>query len=62
MLELMNQSQTCEMLGISKDTFWAMCKSGELPAVKIGRRWYVPKAELMRVVSEKLKQAKEVMA
>lgn len=59
--ELMTMEQTCAALGFSKDTFYSLCRKGELPAVKIGRRWYVSKAELMRVVNERLEQMQAKM-
>lgn len=31
------------VLGISEQTFRALCRAGEIPAVHIGRRWVVPK-------------------
>lgn len=32
---------------VSRKTVQKQCKRGDLPAVSIGRRWYVPKARLV---------------
>lgn len=44
--ELLTVAQMAEMLGLSMNTVRSLCRSGELPAVHIGRRWYVPRAKL----------------
>lgn len=35
-----------EMLGLSTNTVRSLCRNGQIPAVHIGRRWYVPRAKL----------------
>lgn len=35
-----------EMLGVNVATARRMCANGELPAVRIGRKWYVPAKSL----------------
>ena len=46
----MTTGQVCELLGISEDTALRWFKSGELPAVKIGGRWFVPAEEFQSVM------------
>ena len=38
--------QMAEMLGLSTNTVRSLCRNGQIPAVHIGRRWYVPRAKL----------------
>jgi excisionase family DNA binding protein len=41
----------CEILGLSKCSAYAAVNSGELPAIRIGRRWIVPRHALERILS-----------
>lgn len=44
--DLLTVEQMAEMLGLSTNTVRSLCRSGQIPAVHIGRRWYVPRAKL----------------
>ena len=44
--DLLTVEQMAEMLSLSTNTIRSLCRSGELPAVHIGRRWYVSRAKL----------------
>ena len=39
------------LTGLSAQTIRAECLKGGLPAVKIGRRWYVPKMRLLECLA-----------
>jgi excisionase family DNA binding protein len=41
----------CDILGLSKCSAYAAVNSGELPAIRIGRRWIVPRHTLERLLS-----------
>jgi excisionase family DNA binding protein len=41
----------CEILGLSKCSAYEAVNSGELPAIRIGRRWIVPRHALERILS-----------
>lgn len=47
--DLMTVADVCEATGLSAQTVRISCASGELPAVKIGRRWFVPKSRLIEL-------------
>ena len=47
---LMEVSDVCQLMHIHPNTFRARCIKGELPAVKVGRRWYVKKGELLQML------------
>jgi len=42
--------EAAKVLGISRNTAYDAVKSGQLPTVKIGRRFLVPKAALDRML------------
>ena len=44
--DLLTVEQMADILGLAQNTVRSLCRSGELPAVHIGRRWYVPRAKL----------------
>ena len=48
--DMLTVEQLAQMLGLSQNTVRSLCRSGELPAVHIGRRWYVPRAKLNEFV------------
>ena len=37
-----------ELLGIGKNTFYALANAGQLPAVRIGKQWRVRREDLER--------------
>jgi excisionase family DNA binding protein len=43
--------EAAKVLGISRNTAYDAVKSGQLPTVKIGRRFLVPKAALDRMLA-----------
>lgn len=45
--DLLVSQDVADLLGATVATVHSMCKRGDLPAVKIGKRWYVPKAKLV---------------
>lgn len=44
--ELLTVEQMCDLLKADEQTVRRWCRMGQLPAVHIGRRWYVPTAKL----------------
>jgi excisionase family DNA binding protein len=47
---LISVEQACELLGISRYAGYRAARTGELPTLRWGRRWYVPIARLMAMV------------
>jgi excisionase family DNA binding protein len=39
-----------QMLGLSRNSAYALAKSGELPTIRLGKRLLVPKAALERLL------------
>ena len=42
--------QTAELMGLGLNQTYAGCKSGEIPAIRVGNRWIVPRAALDRLL------------
>lgn len=42
--DLLTPAHLARLLGTSEHTVREQCRNGELPAVKVGQRWYVPKS------------------
>jgi excisionase family DNA binding protein len=39
-----------QLLGISRGSAYARVRSGEIPALRLGNRWVVPTASLLRLL------------
>lgn len=48
--ELISTERLAGILGVHLNTARALCRNGEVPAVRIGNRWYVPRARLVAFV------------
>lgn len=44
--DLFTVEQMADILGLAQNTVRSLCRNGQIPAVHIGRRWYVPRAKL----------------
>lgn len=49
---LVGAREAAQLLGIGRDTAYALIREGRLPAVRIGRRILVPRAALQRWIDE----------
>ena len=50
--DLMTPEHIAELTGQCKTTIRSLCSSQALPAVRIGRRWYVPKPAMIEYVTK----------
>ena len=48
--DVLDVPQVCEILGICRDTAYALIRRGELIALRIGRSYRVPKVHLMKYI------------
>lgn len=44
---LLSPKQTAELMDVSVPTVTAMCRSGKLPAVRIGKQWRIRRSDLL---------------
>lgn len=50
----MNVEQLAKFFGVSSQTIWRWCKSGKLPAFKIGAQWKIRQSDINKVISQKV--------
>lgn len=49
---LLNIDETCQVLGIGKNTFCRLVKEGKIPTVKWSKKWLVPRVALEKMLAE----------
>lgn len=49
--QLLTADETADYLKVSKATIWQWCRSGRLPAVKIGRQWRIRRKDLEEMLA-----------
>lgn len=54
--------ETAEALGISRSTAYEAVRRGELPTIRIGRRYVVPRLALERMLSQAADQVQTLPA
>ena len=52
--KIMNVEQIAKFFGVSDQTIWRWCKSGKLPAFKIGSQWKVRQSDISKIINQKL--------
>lgn len=48
--ELLTVAEVAEYLKLSRRTAWRWCKTGQLPAFKVGHQWRVAQSDLEKFV------------
>ena len=48
--DMLTVDDLAQILHVSRKTVQNRCRAGDLPAVAIGRRWYVPKSRLVAFI------------
>lgn len=61
-LLMLTVNQACEALQLHYDTVVRMCGSGELAAIKCGREWRIPVAEVNALIKDLMDKAAEKRA
>lgn len=57
---LLTREEVCEILRISVPTFFRLCRSGRLPAAKVGSQWRLKPSVLARFIERRtVKPGKE---
>ncbi len=46
----MSVDETADLLGVCRSTLYRAVKDGEIPVIKIGRRYLVPTAQLVQLL------------
>lgn len=50
--EIYTVKQICDYLNVSENTLYSWIQAGKLQAAKIGRHWYITRAEVERILKE----------
>lgn len=52
--KIMNVQALSKFFGVSDQTIWRWCKSGKIPAFKIGAQWKIRRSDLNKIINQKL--------
>lgn len=52
--KILGVEELVNFFGVSDQTVWRWCKSGKLPAFKIGSQWKVRQSDLNRIINQKV--------
>jgi excisionase family DNA binding protein len=52
--KILDVEDLTKFFGVSDQTIWRWCKSGKLPAFKIGSQWKVRQSDLNRIINNKV--------
>jgi excisionase family DNA binding protein len=55
---ILNAPEMAKFFGVSKKTIYEWCKTGHLPAFKIGQEWMVRQSDLQKMITGKLSKTK----
>ena len=56
--KILNTPEMAKFFGVSKKTIYEWCKTGHLPAFKIGQEWMVRQSDLQKMIMGKLSKIK----
>ncbi len=56
--KILGVEQLAKFFGVSEQTIWRWCKSGKIPAFKIGAQWKIRQSDLNRIINQKLSKTK----
>jgi excisionase family DNA binding protein len=56
--KIMGVDELAKFFGVSGQTIWRWCKSGKLPAFKIGSHWKVRQSDIAKSISQKVTSRK----
>lgn len=56
--KILGVEELAKFFGVSDQTIWRWCKSGKLPAFKIGSQWKVRQSDINKVINQKITHTK----
>ncbi len=57
--KIMDVAALAKFFGVSNQTIWRWCKSGRLPAFKIGAQWKIRQSDINKVINQKVSKRQE---
>ncbi len=52
--KILNVEELAQFFGVSNQTIWRWCKSGKLPAFKIGSQWKIRQSDINKIINQKI--------
>jgi excisionase family DNA binding protein len=52
--KILNVEELSKFFGVSNQTIWRWCKSGKIPAFKIGSQWKIRQSDLNKIINQKV--------
>jgi len=52
--KILNVEQIAKFFDVSDQTVWRWCKSGKLPAFKIGSQWKIRQSDINKIINQKI--------
>jgi excisionase family DNA binding protein len=52
--KILNVEELAKFFGVSNQTIWRWCKSGKLPAFKIGSQWKIRQSDINKIINQKI--------
>ncbi|OGE74326.1 MAG: hypothetical protein A3I07_02635 [Candidatus Doudnabacteria bacterium RIFCSPLOWO2_02_FULL_42_9] len=52
--KILNVEELSKFFGVSNQTIWRWCKSGKLPAFKIGSQWKIRQSDINKIINQKI--------
>ncbi len=56
---LYNAEKIARFFGVARKTAWQWCKSGKLPAFKIGKEWKIRVSDLQKMIDRKIRARRD---
>jgi len=56
--KILNVEELASFFGVSDQTIWRWCKSGKIPAFKIGSQWKIRQSDINKVINQKITSKK----
>jgi excisionase family DNA binding protein len=57
--KILGAEELAKFFGVSDQTIWRWCKSGKIPAFKIGSQWKVRQSDLNRIINQKISKKQD---
>ena len=52
--KILNVEALANFFGVSSQTIWRWCKTGKLPAFKIGSQWKIRQSDMNKIINQKI--------
>jgi len=58
-MELLTITEATKMLKLNRTTLYTLIKKGEIPAIRLGSQWRIPKEELEKLIGNSTSKNKK---